>query len=161
MGKRGPKPTPTAQLRLRGSWRAGLRDGEPEPKTADQPKPPKWFSPRARAIWRDAARVLSSMHVLTEADINALSRYCRLFERWEKDEQFLSEKGENWVKKDDDGTVQSIEEFPQVARSARIAEQLLRLEREFGMTPSSRTAIKVDSGSGQEAETKKKNFFQG
>lgn len=101
------------------------------------------------------------MHVLTEADINALSRYCRLFERWEKDEQFLSEKGENWVKKDDDGTVQSIEEFPQVARSARIAEQLLRLEREFGMTPSSRTAIKVDSGSGQEAETKKKNFFQG
>lgn len=38
MGKRGPKKTPTAKLKLAGSWRADTRAGEPEPP-ADRPEP--------------------------------------------------------------------------------------------------------------------------
>ena len=61
MGKRGPKPKPTAMLKLSGSkWvnetRSG-RDKEPAVEAA-MPKCPTWLKDRrARAHWRKRLRV--------------------------------------------------------------------------------------------------------
>ena len=55
MGSRGPAPTPTRKLDLRGSWRAGTRPGEPKPEPV-APVKPAALSPAAGAVWDERVR---------------------------------------------------------------------------------------------------------
>ncbi len=57
MGSRGPAPTPTETLKARGSWRAKIRDGEPEFKNG-KPSCPKFLPAEARAEWRRQVKAL-------------------------------------------------------------------------------------------------------
>ena len=43
----------------------------------------------------------------------------------------------------DDGKVKCFMQWPQVAIAHKLAQQLTRLEQEFGMTPSARTRVQV------------------
>ncbi len=83
------------------------------------------------------------MDVLTRIDGNALARYCRLSTRWRKAEDFIAQHGEVYPLKDENGRVKCLQQFPQVASANKLAQQLTRLEQEFGMTPSARTRIQV------------------
>ena len=46
--------------------------------------------------------------------------------------------------KAEDGSIKYLQQFPQVGIANNLAAQLNRLEAEFGLTPSSRSRIRVE-----------------
>lgn len=162
MGQRGPKPTPTAILRRRGSRRANSRKGEPQPERK-RPVCPRWLGQVAKACWKQIIPQLEHMGVLTRIDAQALVRYCVLWSRWVKAEQFIAEHGETYPLRDNEGRVKCLQQFPQVAIAHRLSIALTKIESEFGMTPSSRTRIEVDPALLSQRETPdndKARFFK-
>jgi P27 family predicted phage terminase small subunit len=143
MGKRGPKPTPTAVLRARNSWRGSVNRGEPE-FDATPPRCPGWLDAEAKKYWAALAPWLGVADVLRRTDANALARYCTLLARWRKCEEFIQKHGDTYTVKNNKGEVVGVKEFPQVRRASDLAAQLVRLEAEFGLTPSARSRIAVD-----------------
>ena len=159
MSKRGPKPTPTAVLKLRGSTLVSKRREAAEVKgPAGTPDRPEWLDDEARLAWDQVVPLLEGMGVLTRVDGNALARYCRLWSRWRKAESFIEEKGEMYPLRDDKGGVKCFMQWPQVAIAAKLAQQLTRLEQEFGMTPSARSRLQVQ-GPTSERHDGKSRFF--
>ena len=142
MGARGPRPTPTPILKLRGSREADREATEPQPEQK-RPRLPKWLDEEAKIVWKQVVPQLERMHVLTRIDGNALARYCQLFSRWKKAEQFIQKYGESYPLKDKDGNVKCFQQWPQVAIAHRLSLALTKIEAEFGMTPSGRSRITV------------------
>src|SRR4029450_12689383 len=68
--------------------------------------------------------------------------YCRLWSRWRTAETFLQKHGEIYPLKVDRCKVKCFQAYPQVATANKLAQQLTRLEQEFGMTPSARVRIR-------------------
>jgi len=143
MGKRGPVKTPTAVLEKRGSWLAKTREDEPQADGA--PVKPDGMSQTAEAIWDRLVPRLSAMGVVGEVDSMAVSRYCDLLALYEDCRSFIQKHGQVMPQKDDAGKVVGFKEFPQVSRMSRIADQLLRLEQQYGMTASARASLAVDT----------------
>lgn len=142
MGKRGPKPTPTAILKLRGSTLVTrAREAGEVQGPAGTPDRPDWLDAEAKAAWDHLVPLLTSMGVLTRIDGNALARYCRLWSRWREVESFIDQHGTMYPIKDEAGNPRCFQQWPQVAVAGRLAQQLAQLEQEFGMTPSSRTRL--------------------
>jgi P27 family predicted phage terminase small subunit len=121
MGRRGPAPTPTAILRLRGSPLAKRNRHEPKGPPG-KPRCPEWLDDDAKAAWRHLIPQLDLMGVLTRIDGNALARYCRLWSRWRKAEAFIDKNGEMYPLKDDHGKVKCFQQFPQVSIAAKLAQ---------------------------------------
>lgn len=157
MGRRGPPPTPTPVLKLRGSTLVTRKREVKAP--AGTPRCPDWLDADAKAMWKQLVPHLKVMGILTQIDGNALSRYCRLWTRWRKAEAFIDEKGDMYPLRGDDGKVKCFQQWPQVAIAHRLAQQLTRLEQEFGMTPSARARIQMPERR-QATDDGKTRFFQ-
>lgn len=142
MGRRGPAATPTRILKLRGSNKIYNRKHEPQPERT-KPPCPKWLDDDARNCWRRLADKLDAAGILTVIDGNALARYCHLWARWRRAEDFIKEKGDMYPLKDADGSVRYWQPWPQLSIAHKLAQQLTRLEQEFGLTPASRPRISV------------------
>lgn len=155
MAKRGPAPTPTAVLSARGSWRAKTRTGEP--KAAGTPRRPKWLTDEAGKVWARVYPLLTNMGVARRVDENALARYCDTFARWRECCEFIDKHGMVIPVKDADGKLRDMKEFPQVGRASRLADQLLKLEQQFGMTPSARASL-VTEDKETDADDKQRFF---
>jgi phage terminase small subunit len=80
MGKRGPAKTPTAIKIARGTRRA-VPANEPQPPTTGVVMPAH-LGDVAAARWRQLLPMLQSVRVMTQADIEALARYCDTYEWW-------------------------------------------------------------------------------
>lgn len=125
-------------LELRGSWVAKTReDVEAEPAT---PGRPEWLGPLATEAWERITPGLAALGVLALIDANALARYCRLWERWRELEIQIAKRGQVVQSTTPLGDeVDVISRFVQIADN--LADKLLRLEHEFGMTPSGRASL--------------------
>jgi len=149
VGKRGPSPTPTRVLQLRGSWRGDARPGEPKPEPS-RPKAPKWLTPEARQAFLYLSRHLDAVGVLTRLDQNALARYATLWVRYRKAEEFIAKHGDTYVVRGKPGPngepAQPVgfKTYPQWRHALALAQELTRLEREFGLTPSARSRLSVE-----------------
>ena len=154
MGLRGPAPKPTALKEAQGNpGRRRLNDGEPVP-LAGEITPPSWLSPAGREVWAQLAPNMTAMRVLTTADVWTFARYCELFARYLELRAFLAGKGPAstvYPIKGADGTTRYIAEHPQAAEYRRLHELLIKLEQEFGLTPSARSRINVESHAGPAA----------
>ena len=140
MGKRGPKRTPTKVLAARGSWLAKVRKGEPE---ADGlPVAPDWLQGPALAAWNALLPMLMNMGIIGRVDTNAIARYCELLARYRECQDFIARYGQTLATKTETGI--EVREYPQVGRASKLADQLLRLEQNFGMTPSARSSLAID-----------------
>ena len=157
MGERGPARTPTSVLKTRGSWRAKARKGEPQPKKG-RPRCPRWIKPEARRAWRELIPQLEMMKVLTKIDKNALVRYCQTLAMWREAHEFLQKHGTVYSERDSGGKVTGLREYPQVARVLRLSEALLRLEKQFGLTPAARASLSIDVGPPKE-DSPRSRFF--
>lgn len=145
MGLRGPAPTPTAVLQARNSWRATANRREPVPELGI-PECPAWLDPEAKQVWDQVVPRLEAMGVLSLIDGHALGRYCVLFARWIKAEQFIQRYGSSYPITDKHGRPKCFLPFPEVAIAAKLSQELGRLEAQFGLTPSSRSRITVLRG---------------
>lgn len=140
MGKRGPRPTPTAILKTRGSRRAKSRKREPQPAEASSDYP-SWLNQDARAAWRELAPQLQTMGVLKQIDTYALARYCHVWARWQKLERTIAEYTETSTIETKNGSYE--QQRPEVGIANKLMIILARLEAEFGMTPAARTRVTV------------------
>lgn len=160
MGRRGPAPTPTPILRLRGSKRVTKTRLEREVAgPAGAPECPDWLDADARAAWDGLVPLLELMGVLSRADGHALARYCRLWSRWRKAEAFIDKHGEMYPLKDDAGGTKCFAQWPQVAIANKLAQQLTRLEAEFGLTPAARSRIQLERPTALRADHGKARYF--
>lgn len=145
MGKRGPRPTPTAELDRRGSWRGKTRSEEPKPADAVV-GPPKWIGTYGRAMWRAHAAEMRRLGLLRTLDVRPFALACRAYHDYRTATKRLDGSGL----------------MPEVRR-ALIAEQdkawsrCVKLMREFGMTPASRPGLK---GEIPKADDGKGRFFK-
>jgi P27 family predicted phage terminase small subunit len=137
MGTRGPSPTPTRKLALRGSWRAATRPGEPKPEPQAPPRPAA-LSPGAALVWDEVVPQLEAAGMLARFDGRAFSRYCELWNLWDDALAFLKKSGHAHPVKNARGDVTGVRPYPQVHLLLRVNEILLRLETHFGMTPAAR-----------------------
>ena len=140
MGERGPAPTPTKMLEMRGSWRAKKRQGEPKPERS-RPQCPRWLRKEAKRIWEELIPQIDEMGILGRCDRHALARYCQALANWRLAEEWVMEHGDVYPEKNEKGEVIGVKEYPQVGKSIRLAEMLLRLEKQFGLNPAARAGL--------------------
>jgi len=138
MGARGPKKTPTAILKLKGSWQAKHRPDVQE--QAEMPDAPAWLSGKPLAAWKELAPVLLSKGVLTIRDANALARYCQLFVRWREAEDFM-DRHSAIIPVMKGGKVIGTKPHAYARLALGLSAQLEKLEADFGMNPAARADI--------------------
>src|SRR5688572_27143623 len=141
MGKRGPKPKPTALRVFEGDPGRLLprRDGEPMPASGEvAPGPPEWLGEAGRAVWAEVAPKLHALRLLTTVDCRLLSLYC---EAW--DELFAARKiieAAGLVATSDKGGQY---QHPAVGIKNRAVARIRQLGGEFGMSPAARVGLKL------------------
>jgi len=147
--KRGPKPTPTGTLELRGSRRAGERKDEPQ--TLGEIVKPPFVKGRAAKKFLELVEEFKKMNIGGAIDATPLARYCQL---WALEQDLIKDiEKEGFTetctnKNGDDYLAQR----PQVNALIKIAGLLTRLEDCFGMSPAARTTIKTNSKAPQMSE---------
>lgn len=141
MGKRGPPPTPTAILELRGSWRAKVRPGEPAVLPANT-EPPAELGKAERKIWRRVIPKLEQMRVLSGADLEMLTRYCELKAIFDAAKVIVQAKGPCYTERDENGNV-TVKILPQFEVIVRLHAALVGVEKQFGMSASARAGLNV------------------
>lgn len=152
MGKRGPRPTPTAIKLARGTAR-NAKGGEPKPPT-DGIVMPSHLDGVAAAKWQQLLPMLLAAKVMTRADVDALARYCDLAAWWLRTRETLREHGDSYPVVNDAGQVKYHAQRPEVAICHKLSQQLRSLEQDFGLNPSARSSLKVEpAADDSDAET--------
>lgn len=107
--------------------------------------------------------MLDRMGILTKVDGNALARYCRLWQRWRRCEDFIEEHGDQYPVLDKKGKTIGFRIFPSAKLASVLSVELRRLECEFGLTPASRTRISAEAtqAGASVTEPHKARFFKG
>jgi len=145
MGKRGPRPTPSAAQKRAGTYRADRRRGEPD-APAEIPPEPEWLDDTSRRFWSELAPWLKRAELLTRLDQTALALLCRSLSEYllacEVVESAAAQTGQHFVSVTDAGNVI---QHPAVGVANRKWEQIVKLLREFGMTPSARAGLQLGS----------------
>ncbi len=166
MGSRGPKPKPTNVLKGRGSWRGNINKNEPSPQMGAPPVP-IYLRNKAKTLYKKVVKQLDHMGVMSLIDVNALARYCTSQIRWREAEEYLAKNGDVVeifkIDKDGNSHLVSLQPSAYLKIAKDMAEQCLRLEHEFGLTPSARarlTAPGAKKPEGQPKNGKKKNLLR-
>lgn len=147
---RGPPPTPTAILEMRGS-KMGKYRARKEPKgDGNPPSCPRRLTKEERAVWKKLIPQLVKLGVVEEIDGSQLSRYCEMSVRWNTLTEWVKKNGEVYVVKGADGRPRYSAQWPQVTILRSLSEQLRRIEAEFGMSPAGRARLAVESQSTKE-----------
>lgn len=152
MGKRGPAPEPSIIKYIRGNpSKTPLNGAEPTPDLLPEGvAPPSWLEGLALQKWNEAAPVLSRMRVLTEADVETLARYCAMWERWKMAYDRCKSLGDEITHLEPDPNrtdgklrIKYTQVAPWASQMKNIGRDLLRIEQEFGLTPSSRSQVSI------------------
>ncbi|MEJ8570754.1 phage terminase small subunit P27 family [Microbaculum marinum] len=134
----GRKPLPTHLKLLKGTARPHrMNKAEPKPVVAT-PEPPDHLDEAARATFAGVAALLARHGVMTELDAGALARYVVIRGRWLEAEAEVKRRGPV-VKTSNDNIIQN----PFLAVANRCLAQMAQIESEFGLTPSSRSRIRM------------------
>jgi len=137
----GRTPKPTALKKLQGNpGKRKLNAREPK-VSGKKPRCPSHLSTEAKREWRRIVDELHRIGVLDVIDKAALAHYCQSWGRWVQTELELA--GEPLVVESDKG---NLYQNPLYSAARQAAKDMLEAAREFGMTPASRTRIKVDRG---------------
>ena len=153
MGKRGPAPQPSILKYIRGNpSKEPLNENEPTPDLADElHPPPQWLEGGALQKWLEVTPVLLRMRVFTEADVETIARYFALWEQWKKNYDFVKRNGDVLTVFETDPSdpekkrqrVKYMQVTPYASQMTKLAVLLLRIEQEFGLTPSSRSQVTI------------------
>jgi len=148
MGRRGPPKTPTPILKLHGSHLAKSREGrEPQP---DKRRPTSAIAldDREKKVYRQVCDWLKDMGLQAVTDGNAIARYAKNVALYNDLAAYTAKHGEAYpiFKRQPDGTRQIVgmTRWPQSKQKGELEVTLLRLEREFGLTPGARASLQVD-----------------
>jgi P27 family predicted phage terminase small subunit len=154
MGKPGPKKTPTAVLKARGSWHAN----KPERKAAitspsTLPTLPPNLDADAIAEWRVLVERISAVGILSDCDAKAIERLAILYVQCRALQLVLADEGTTQLGKE------GVKPRPEFRQLDTTLGHILRLEREFGLTPSARADISSSVKTSAEPEPEGKERF--
>lgn len=139
---RGRKPIPTELRVLRNNpGKRAINADEPKPRVL-MPVPPVSMKGEALEEWKRRAPQLVTLGLLTELDTPAFIGYCRSWGRYVDAEAKVEKVGEV-VSAPSGYPIQN----PYRAIANKALEQCKTFWAEFGMTPSSRSRVKVGKGS--------------
>jgi P27 family predicted phage terminase small subunit len=142
MGKRGRAPQPTKLKVLRGNPGCRpLNKDEPQPP-CDDGSPDPILSGDALAKWTETVPVLRDMGVWTRADRGAWIRYCVLYETFVRNKRLVDQHGDVMQMTTQNGTAY-LQVSPYSTQMFAAARDMLRIETQFGLTPSSRSQVKL------------------
>lgn len=150
MGKRGPKPKPTALMVFDGDpgHRLSQRKDEVAPPVGSHvPSAPESLGPHGRAKWDEVAPHLHAIGCLTSVDLGAFELYCDLHdefhgavEQLERDGLVLcSEKGGQY-------------QHPALGIKSNARKQIRQFAADFGMTPAARVGLSLGDANKQDDE---------
>lgn len=143
---RGRKPKPTAVKELEGNpGHRALNEKEPKPEPVAL-ECPAHLEGEARAEWNRVVKELKKLKIISRLDRAALAVACSAWGDYVKACKRLKIEGEVIIS-DNGGLYQN----PWLAIKKRSMDQVQKFYAEFGMTPSSRSRIKVDAP-GEEEE---------
>ena len=157
--KGGRKRKPTILHRLEGGSKKTHRplpQNEPHPP-AIIPKCPRHLDKEARKEWRRVARELEPLGMLTNLDMAVLASYCQAYSMWATATLKLQEQGmifkipgKTTTKIMKDGTEKTEQTgggYPMInpwwTVINKANEQMVKALVEIGMSPSSRSRVKV------------------
>lgn len=134
---RGRKPTPTALKLVRGDAPERINYDEPQPADGVPTCPSR--QPEVRKVWDYTVAQLKTMRVITMADRDILVAYCEAVVQHHVANEMLA----------NDGLVVDTRIGPRAHPAIKIARDsaahIKAFGVEFGLSPSSRTRIKVGS----------------
>ena len=134
--KPGARPKPTKQKQLEGNpGRRPLPENEAKP-TPGAPVVPEWLSDLGRKVWDTEAPELAKIGLLTQADGIAFGLFCESMANYITDAKEL--RGEKRVAVSEKG---SAYQHPLVGMCNKSWDQILKMCREFGVTPASRSQV--------------------
>ena len=154
MGRRGPAKTPAAVKKERGTYRKD-RDAGVE-VAAGEPIMPEWLDEAAQELWRELAPRLVKHNLLTPIDGVVFALFCDTFSMFRNCSNWIAGDIEKLfvesTRTNNDGEEigSSVYQHPVTAIMHKSRNDLLRLAREFGMTPSSRSGMRIQGGNGEE-----------
>lgn len=141
----GRKPKPTALKKLEGNpGKRALNKKEPKPESAI-PDCPSHLKDAAREEWDRVTKELHALGLVTKIDRAALAVCCSAWADYVKACSKLEKEGEVIVS-DKGGMYQN----PWMAIKKRSMEQIAKFYAEFGMTPSARSRLKVETPDSEE-----------
>lgn len=87
---------------------------------------------------------LIGMGVMTNADIDTIARYCTMHEQYVKYLDQVRRGLDVLVIRDDAGKVKYMQSTPAATMMTKLAASMLRIEQEFGLTPSARSGLSAN-----------------
>lgn len=136
---RGRKPTPTHIKELKGNpGKRALNAAEPVPPKG-KPTCPKHIAGEGKKEWGRITKLLDEMGLLSKAEGPALALYCQMYERWVEAESSVKKFG-MIIPVGENGALQL---SPYVSIANQAMSQMQKLLCEFGLTPSSRSRVKL------------------
>lgn len=149
---RGAKPKPTVlKIRNGNPGNRPLNNHEPKPNT-EMPGPPDHLNDLARQEWDRMAKELHSIGILTSIDGAGFALYCQAYARWVESEGHVLKEG--MVIETHTG---ALKQNPYLSIANHAMKQMKEFLAEFGMTPSSRSRLKVDPP--KDLDDSKDKFF--
>ena len=139
---RGRKTLPKEIKKLQGTYRNFRENHEaPDPKKANSLEPPEFLNELAKEEYRRKAALLDKLGIFREGDDVALAAYAEAYARWVDAVRRYNATGP-LVKSKRDGGLPARNPLCYVINAS--LEQMHKFLVEFGLTPVSRTRIKVD-----------------
>jgi P27 family predicted phage terminase small subunit len=142
MGRRGPRPTPSAIVKAQGGH---IDKKEPVPAPAHL-TPPDDISDDARIIWVETAAAIGHTGVITAVDLEGLRAYAESAAAWRKATALVA-RGGPLIKGRNGDLVRN----PAAIVMKQQGEQMRAWARELGLTPASRVGLQQNLESGQHA----------
>lgn len=140
MGRRGPKPKTLEELKLVGSHHISDRKGE-IPIVSGEPEPPEWLDELGLAHWHRMVERLRNQNLLSESWRESLAIYCHAYGEFE---QLVNEcQNAERICYTDKGYAHVNPLFQQKDRAW---ERVVKIGRDYGFTPASKTGIKTEQG---------------
>ncbi len=151
MAVRGRKPSPSAiKLIRKNPGRRPINKAEPKPKPA-LPTPPSALKGEALREWRRVTRDLAPLKMLSKLDRAALSAYCSAYARWKSatDALELAAKKSAHAGLLVETSNGNLIQHPLVGIQRRAADDMVKFGAEFGLSPSSRSRLKIQAPTGE------------
>ncbi len=140
MGKRGPKPMPTALKVFKGARVEGCGRGKKEPLPDSHskfPDAPKHLGEWGKKAWKTTGPALFAVNLITKADLAAFELYCSEWDRWHLARIDIEKNGINVH------TVSGVKQNPAVRTLNAATASIARFSAQFGMTPASRVGLRA------------------
>ena len=122
----------------------GKPKNEPEPLPGEL-IPPEWVTGKALEKWHDVVPKLQGMRVITPVDVDIIAQYCVMYEQWLRYLEQVRRGLDVLVIRDKDGKVKYMQAAPAATMFMKLQAAMLKIAREFGLTPSSRVGLEVNN----------------